>query len=250
MCKQKSLGGLGFRDLRGFNLALLAKQGQKICSAKRSLLHHLYKACYFPNGCFMEVHLGPNPSYAWREIWETQKILKAGQQWRVEDGRSIKIWQDKWVLGFDQLNQSPRSELYNGWDDIVDTLLDANFKWHEEKIWSMFNPQIATQILRINLGDTQWSNTRIWSGERSILFSIKSVYYLIKIGQQSCLGDTSTTTDSIPLWKKIWSSKILQKFKIFAWHACQEVLPTLHNLMAKQIPDMANALHVVKIGKI
>lgn len=91
----------------------------------------MYKAHYFPNGSFMEAKLGPNPSYAWRGIWETQKLLNVGQQWRVGDGRSIKIWKDRWVSGFDLLNPNLNPGITIGWDDTVDLLLDANFKWNE-----------------------------------------------------------------------------------------------------------------------
>lgn len=170
---------------------------------------------YFPNWSFMEANLGLNPSFAWREIWETQKLLKVGQQWRMGDGKSIKIWRGRLIPSFDILNLDSKLEMEDSWNDTTDTLLDANFRWNEQKIWSIFNPWVTTHILKIKLGETTWPNTRIWSEERFGLFSVKNTYCLIKDSHQNYLGDYSTTIASTHLWKKIWSLKIPHKIKIF-----------------------------------
>lgn len=65
MCKAKSSGGMGFRDLEAFNKALLAKQGWRIMKDPDSLLASLLKARYYPNPSFLDAKLGHNPSYTW-----------------------------------------------------------------------------------------------------------------------------------------------------------------------------------------
>lgn len=88
----------------------------------------------------------------------------------------IKIFKDRWVSGFNLLNLSSNPEMENGWNDIVDMLLDAHFKWDEQKILSMFNPRVAINILKIKLGTTLRPDTIIWLGERIGSFSVKSTY--------------------------------------------------------------------------
>lgn len=44
MCNPKSYGGLGFKKLNIFNMALIAKKGWRIHQQEQSLLHKLYKA--------------------------------------------------------------------------------------------------------------------------------------------------------------------------------------------------------------
>lgn len=51
-------GGLGFQDIRSFNLALLAKQGWRLITNPGSLLAQVYKACYFPSGDFLTANFG------------------------------------------------------------------------------------------------------------------------------------------------------------------------------------------------
>lgn len=61
----KCFGGLGFKDLRCFNLALLAKQGWKLLSNPTTLISRVLKAKYFNNCDFLDANLGSNPSYTW-----------------------------------------------------------------------------------------------------------------------------------------------------------------------------------------
>lgn len=56
---RKELGGMGFRTLREFNLALLAKQEWRLLNSNSSsLVFQLYKAKYFPNCHFLQASLG------------------------------------------------------------------------------------------------------------------------------------------------------------------------------------------------
>ena len=52
-CKPKSEGGMGFKDLKEFNLALLVKQGWRILENPNSLVYRVYKAKYFAKESFL-----------------------------------------------------------------------------------------------------------------------------------------------------------------------------------------------------
>ena len=78
MCKPKVDGGMGFKDLRAFNLALLVKQGWRLFKNLGSLTHRILKARYFPDRNFMEAQLGPKPSYSWRSLLAGRTVLEKG----------------------------------------------------------------------------------------------------------------------------------------------------------------------------
>ena len=93
----KDEGGLGFQDVKTFNLALLAKQGWRLQTCMNSLVHRVLKSHYFPNGDFLSVQLGNNPSPTWRSIMSTQSMVQHDIHWQVGNGQSINVCNDKWL---------------------------------------------------------------------------------------------------------------------------------------------------------
>lgn len=61
ICELKCKGGLGFKNLKIFNMTLLAKQGWRILQDEKSLIHRYCKAKYFPTKLFFEAELERNP---------------------------------------------------------------------------------------------------------------------------------------------------------------------------------------------
>jgi hypothetical protein len=74
----KYRGGMGFRGLEVFNLALLAKQGWRLIQHLESLVIIAFS--------WHSILLGRNPSYAWHSIFQAREILERGLVWRVGNG--------------------------------------------------------------------------------------------------------------------------------------------------------------------
>ena len=68
LCAPKAKGGMGFKQLKQFNLALLAKKGRRLQRGGDSLVYKVFKVKYFPKCDFVEAGMGNNPFYAWRSI--------------------------------------------------------------------------------------------------------------------------------------------------------------------------------------
>ena len=97
LCKTKSQGGLGFKDLSHFNDALLTKQTWCLLHDKTSLFYRVFKAKFFPNCSVMEATTPSSAFYAWKSIIRGREVIRRGAIWRIGDGKSVDIWGDRWL---------------------------------------------------------------------------------------------------------------------------------------------------------
>jgi len=72
----KAEGGLGFRDLHSFSMAMLAKQAWRLLQNPTSLCGRLLKAKYYPISGVLEAQARPGCSYTWRGISMGIETLK------------------------------------------------------------------------------------------------------------------------------------------------------------------------------
>lgn len=63
VASSKAIGGLGFRDIRDFNIALLTKQSWRILTHPESLLTRVYKVKYFNKSSILEAKKGKHSSF-------------------------------------------------------------------------------------------------------------------------------------------------------------------------------------------
>jgi len=80
---QKVHGGMGFKDLSMFNLAMFRKQGWKFMTEPNTLVSRIFRARYFPHCIYMIATLGHNPRYVWRSILKARFILRGGSRWCI-----------------------------------------------------------------------------------------------------------------------------------------------------------------------
>lgn len=64
LCSRKEKGGLGYRDLHLFNLAMLGRQCWRLLDQPDSLCARVLTAKYYPDGNLLNVKEGPGISYS------------------------------------------------------------------------------------------------------------------------------------------------------------------------------------------
>jgi hypothetical protein len=97
LCYPKKEGGMGFRDLNSFNLAILAKQAWRLISNPESLCARVLRAKYYPDGDILKAGPKSGSSYTWQSILAGLNTFKRGYIWRVGNGEMINIWTDPWI---------------------------------------------------------------------------------------------------------------------------------------------------------
>lgn len=215
MGRAKDKGGLGYRNLESFNLALLAKQGWWLIQQPDTLLGQIYKKKYFPNGTFLESSLGRRPSYAWQSIWNARKLLREGLVWRVGDGRSIKIWGDGWLDSPSTFSiQSPIHVLDK--DARVSELIDEDTKWWKTNmIHEVFMEEEARSIWRMAISPASPCDKLVWVGTKNGEYSVRSGYHLTKEHQDGLGGSTSNYNQFTQLWRTVWNFRGARAVKMF-----------------------------------
>jgi hypothetical protein len=93
----KCMGGMGFRDPKCFNQALLARQAWRLLKKPDSLCARLMKARYYPYGNLLDTVFHSNSSSCWNGVEHGIQLLKKGIIWRVGNGKTIRIWRDNWI---------------------------------------------------------------------------------------------------------------------------------------------------------
>ena len=76
MSRIKEEGGMGFKDLKAFNLAMLEKQGWRIMTKPNSLFYKVFKSKYFRLTSFLGAKPGLRPSWTWQSLLEGRKVLE------------------------------------------------------------------------------------------------------------------------------------------------------------------------------
>ena len=97
MCVPKNQGGMGFRDIHCFNLALLAKQAWRLLDNPDSLCASILRAKYYPDGDLMNAKQRKGSSFTCLSIMAGIITLKRGYIWRVGNGQKINICKDAWI---------------------------------------------------------------------------------------------------------------------------------------------------------
>lgn len=202
MSKRK--GGLGFRDLHLFNLALLAKQAWRLIQDQDSVAAKFLKEKYFPQGPFLQAQLGHRPCYTWRSIFQGKYIVEQGKGWRVGNGEMIKVWGDRWLLApSPHVIRTPVHVL--SLDAKVSSLIDSESGWwNYSLIVSIFERNEVEQICSVPLSPMKRPDKVIWSGTKHGGFMVRSAYHMAVQQKQKDYDECSWYKEHEQFWNSLW----------------------------------------------
>ncbi|MBA0844732.1 hypothetical protein Goarm_023173, partial [Gossypium armourianum] len=102
LCKLKAMGGLGIRNVRLFNLALLGRQVWRLINNTDTLCFKVLSSKYFLDGNIFNAKKVDKASFTWTSIATVAEALKEGFGWQIGNGERINIWDYNW--GMEGLN--------------------------------------------------------------------------------------------------------------------------------------------------
>lgn len=229
--KRRSGGGLGFKEIQKFNNALLAKQVWRIFSSPNLLVSKVLKAKYFHKESIFQCKVPRNASWIWQSFMSSRKPVEEGSWKKVGNGKSIRIWEDRWIpSSSDGKVTTVRPDCAG--PVMVDELIDG-FRWNANLIFRTFCNQDAMKILQIPISLTgrDDSNSNYWKLSGNGQYTVKSGYkelckqVLPQNDENTRTGEHSLTRSSHKVWKKTWKLKIKEKIKHFIWKCSTGTLP-------------------------
>jgi hypothetical protein len=213
--KPKFKGGLGFRDMHLFNLAMLDKQGWRLHTNPSSLLSQCLKAKYYPHSDILQSQPGHNPSYTWRSIHQAVWALNKGNCWKIGMGNKVNIWKDNWLPqnnGYKIL--TPKA---NHIPTMVSDLIvnQPSTSWNSALIDSVFIPFEGDFITQLPLTQEPMEDQLMWPHTSDGCYTVKSGYYLLKHWQDSNTNGTTNSTLTISFGNGSGPSTLFLGTKLF-----------------------------------
>lgn len=179
MKESKRDGGLGFRDLHAFNLALLAKQARRLLTQPNTLLLRLLKAKYYPHGSVLEARVSAGCSYSWRSIASSLPISNMAARWRVGNGEDIRVWLDRWIPR-EAFFMCIRRNTDSPGDLLVADLITADRRWNVELVREYCLEEDARLILSIPLSENAIPDRLVWNASSSRIHTVCDGYYMAR----------------------------------------------------------------------
>ncbi|KAG7547813.1 Ribonuclease H domain [Arabidopsis suecica] len=238
MTSLKQYGGMGFKDLHHFNIALLAKQSWRMLKNPQSLLSRVLKAKYFSKTHLMEAKLGSRPSHAWRSIFQGMQLIKQGLKWRICDGNTVRVWHDQW------LDNPPRPakslSIHNSTNlKVSDLMKPSTTIWDDNKLRELIHPEDIPIIQRIRPRVIRSPDEPTWIYTKNGQYSVKSGYHQLS---KPDLEFPSQLPSNMDIWKAIWALNVPPKLKHFWWKIIHNALPVADNLAHRHIKITTNCL--------
>ncbi|XP_027184267.1 uncharacterized protein LOC113782585 [Coffea eugenioides] len=229
LAKGKHNGGLGFKDLQGFNKALLGKQIWRLLTCPNLLMSKVMKAKYYQHESPLSCEAKANSSWIWKSMMSAREEVRRGARRKIGNGRGTRIWEDAWIQDGKEgkvVSTKPPTCTMSKVSDLI-----CNFRWNAPLVFRTFNPTEARQILKIPISLTSRPDSYSWSHSENGQYTVSSAYDAITRrknwleGNGRDKGETSWEGGSGKAWKQLWKMKIKHKQKLFVWKILNRALP-------------------------
>ena len=208
VCTPKDQGGLGIRDSRMMNKALLAKRGWQLYSNSNSLWSKILKAKYLTTHSFLQVQPKNDSSATWKSILSAHHTVTKGIAFSVRNGATARFWLDTWI-GTEPLISKAKTSIPAAEQQLTVNKFWGDNTWNWEKIGNTL-PQEVIFLLNSNFLDVVSPDDDVlyWKHTTNGLFTTKSAYLsLVQVPNQPVNSN----------WRKIWDLNCVPKHKSLIW---------------------------------
>ncbi|GKV25986.1 hypothetical protein SLEP1_g35354 [Rubroshorea leprosula] len=221
VCQRKMEGGLGVKELRSFNLALLGKWWSRLASGNDGLLYRIIEGKYGSvDGHWLEwvqenSHKG---SSWWRNIYKLDHIAQNKRGWlsdgfklKMGEGNTVRFWKDMWTGNQPFADQFPALfQVSSGKEDRICNMgkwRDGKWEWSvqwrrslfewEKNKWSELQALLDISKLVQEQKD-RWE----WKHDKDGVYAVKTAYNVLS---------SNNGHGKAWIYKRIWSRLVPTK---------------------------------------
>jgi hypothetical protein len=246
VCQDKKAGGLGVRDVKIANVALLAKWRWKLLQHDPGLWKEVLVAKYGPllltNAVFNGIPGARIAPTWWKDICAVEDFVNS-KKWfseasvrRINNGASTSFWSHVWLGDLPLADKFPRLfSLSSQRDAVISDVAEVNgdriewsFMWRrrlfiwEEELVTLLKNSLCDVLLTTDV-DRWW-----WKHDPDGDFSVNSTYTLLFKELNTVVeGSESLAT----VFHQLWSSPAPSKIIAFSWQLLHNRIPTRDNLV-------------------
>lgn len=219
ICVPQEEGGLGFRDSRDFNLALLAKQVWRLLIYPESLLARGMKGRYYRHSNPLNVGKANNPSYGWTSLWTARSVLQAELVRTIGDGADTRVWEDCWIPEDKARPAIPLGPNVDRDLHVHHLIVHETMCWNEPLIRELVAPEDVTKITALSPSRLRRKDGYVWKHTKSGAYTVRSGYELVNKKRREIQAQPVEEPSTTSLKKEIWSLKTTRKIKHFLWQS-------------------------------
>lgn len=221
LCLPKCKGGMGFHNFEWYNVALLAKQAQRILIEPDALWVRLLRRLYYPNSDFLLAPKGHGLSRFWRSMICAREHIQQGLRVNIGNGTHTQIWEDKWVpslKGFCIYSYKPQNiDLFS----VSNLIQGSSRTWRMDLLQSLFSPTEVKAISTIPISTKGLHDSNVWYFTKNGMYSSHSSYMFLS----TKFLRTYPTLGFNVNWVSIWKLPLPPKIQVFVQKSFWQVLP-------------------------
>ncbi|XP_068486340.1 uncharacterized protein [Phaseolus vulgaris] len=242
VCKPLEDGGLGVKEVKNFNAALLAKWRRRIISNEGGKWMEIISSKYSSSAENMHLR-SKDQSWWWKDIIKVcgEGVANGWFQkaigWKVGNGAVVRLWKDLWLgneclrstyprLFSLSLDQGKKVGEVGEWED---NRWRWNLNW--KRVRFQWETELEVEMLsRLSLGalSKDTSDQLLWKGDQKGMFSVKSAY--------SVLTNHQTPASKESVFSLLWQAKAMPKVLTTAWRILIDRIPSRVNLLRRGVP--------------
>nr|POE84677.1 putative ribonuclease h protein [Quercus suber]POF15784.1 putative ribonuclease h protein [Quercus suber] len=150
-------------------------------------------------------------SFTWKSLLQACQVIDLGSRWKIGDGQSIRIRDDRWLPKIPATRIVSPSAMIPPEAKVSELINEDNHAWRSALIMSEFLPHEATMILGIPLSYQNVPDKQVWFPTPNGDYSTRSAYHLLSNVDRSKRPSCSNPGKSHRLWNGIWGLQIPHK---------------------------------------